>query len=542
MIRRPPRSTLSSSSAASDVYKRQVSTQSTGNRHPSMATIAVVNLLKLDHHTVLAMLVVSTVLAIVSRARIDQTASTFLDVASVRKSNSEWRRVWGSCVLAMCSLSELDRYTNGRPSLWEVDPLIFGFCYLWVPFMLATSSIGVHHKIGWVNLAALYVCIALCSFFPPKGDLRLDQGVRDCLFAVWCLLMVEVYIERLSTLIQNLLGMNLTVLVFQPESFKGIRYVAPLLAVAVALFLWRRRRRVELLPEGGVANHEAGRLVELVLESGDELCEASREMLVQVLQILGHGDAENGLGTKSKLGAGTGVGAVSVPNWTDEDLDCFGVDDADLKELVFGGTGSPLPSLDATLDSPWLSAATSNQTEVAWSRLAEDTTALTSCAGSWLPYVDQMLDMSFDAMAQVELSTGALLWRNQHFNQLLLQAGGGDVAQGQRLLASQFLMDLSRGVRCTEGKASTTTLTSMTQVVQQAGGDRVLWVIRIGDGESASAVNSKQSSPTVSVALHQEMSDSRSESLNKSVVDPEKARTPAPREQQVMTMTDHGTG
>eukprot|EP00658_Telonema_sp_P-2_P078414 TRINITY_DN7336_c0_g1_i1.p1 TRINITY_DN7336_c0_g1~~TRINITY_DN7336_c0_g1_i1.p1 ORF type:complete len:244 (+),score=32.16 TRINITY_DN7336_c0_g1_i1:101-832(+) len=33
MIRRPPRSTLSSSSAASDVYKRQVSTQSTGVRH-----------------------------------------------------------------------------------------------------------------------------------------------------------------------------------------------------------------------------------------------------------------------------------------------------------------------------------------------------------------------------------------------------------------------------------------------------------------------------------------------------------------------------
>eukprot|EP00656_Telonema_subtile_P004698 TRINITY_DN1213_c0_g1_i4.p1 TRINITY_DN1213_c0_g1~~TRINITY_DN1213_c0_g1_i4.p1 ORF type:complete len:165 (+),score=23.64 TRINITY_DN1213_c0_g1_i4:79-573(+) len=32
MIRRPPRSTLSSSSAASDVYKRQVSTQSTGNK------------------------------------------------------------------------------------------------------------------------------------------------------------------------------------------------------------------------------------------------------------------------------------------------------------------------------------------------------------------------------------------------------------------------------------------------------------------------------------------------------------------------------
>eukprot|EP00658_Telonema_sp_P-2_P015439 TRINITY_DN15938_c0_g1_i2.p1 TRINITY_DN15938_c0_g1~~TRINITY_DN15938_c0_g1_i2.p1 ORF type:complete len:131 (+),score=41.23 TRINITY_DN15938_c0_g1_i2:112-504(+) len=39
MIRRPPRSTLSSSSAASDVYKRQVSTQSTGGvKAASMAT------------------------------------------------------------------------------------------------------------------------------------------------------------------------------------------------------------------------------------------------------------------------------------------------------------------------------------------------------------------------------------------------------------------------------------------------------------------------------------------------------------------------
>eukprot|EP00658_Telonema_sp_P-2_P053475 TRINITY_DN42029_c0_g1_i1.p1 TRINITY_DN42029_c0_g1~~TRINITY_DN42029_c0_g1_i1.p1 ORF type:complete len:120 (-),score=26.16 TRINITY_DN42029_c0_g1_i1:56-415(-) len=38
MIRRPPRSTLSSSSAASDVYKRQVSTQSTG---PSIKSIQI---------------------------------------------------------------------------------------------------------------------------------------------------------------------------------------------------------------------------------------------------------------------------------------------------------------------------------------------------------------------------------------------------------------------------------------------------------------------------------------------------------------------
>eukprot|EP00658_Telonema_sp_P-2_P005756 TRINITY_DN12171_c0_g1_i1.p1 TRINITY_DN12171_c0_g1~~TRINITY_DN12171_c0_g1_i1.p1 ORF type:complete len:131 (-),score=24.08 TRINITY_DN12171_c0_g1_i1:349-741(-) len=37
MIRRPPRSTLSSSSAASDVYKRQVSTQSTGVAFNSMS-------------------------------------------------------------------------------------------------------------------------------------------------------------------------------------------------------------------------------------------------------------------------------------------------------------------------------------------------------------------------------------------------------------------------------------------------------------------------------------------------------------------------
>eukprot|EP00658_Telonema_sp_P-2_P010174 TRINITY_DN1382_c0_g7_i1.p2 TRINITY_DN1382_c0_g7~~TRINITY_DN1382_c0_g7_i1.p2 ORF type:complete len:236 (+),score=96.52 TRINITY_DN1382_c0_g7_i1:130-837(+) len=39
MIRRPPRSTLSSSSAASDVYKRQVSTQSTGKALVTMVCI-----------------------------------------------------------------------------------------------------------------------------------------------------------------------------------------------------------------------------------------------------------------------------------------------------------------------------------------------------------------------------------------------------------------------------------------------------------------------------------------------------------------------
>eukprot|EP00656_Telonema_subtile_P009011 TRINITY_DN1420_c0_g1_i7.p1 TRINITY_DN1420_c0_g1~~TRINITY_DN1420_c0_g1_i7.p1 ORF type:complete len:286 (-),score=82.01 TRINITY_DN1420_c0_g1_i7:95-952(-) len=39
MIRRPPRSTLSSSSAASDVYKRQVSTQSTGTRATNMSPV-----------------------------------------------------------------------------------------------------------------------------------------------------------------------------------------------------------------------------------------------------------------------------------------------------------------------------------------------------------------------------------------------------------------------------------------------------------------------------------------------------------------------
>eukprot|EP00656_Telonema_subtile_P011003 TRINITY_DN1538_c0_g1_i1.p1 TRINITY_DN1538_c0_g1~~TRINITY_DN1538_c0_g1_i1.p1 ORF type:complete len:574 (-),score=160.01 TRINITY_DN1538_c0_g1_i1:68-1789(-) len=40
MIRRPPRSTLSSSSAASDVYKRQVSTQSTGYCKAAMVVLA----------------------------------------------------------------------------------------------------------------------------------------------------------------------------------------------------------------------------------------------------------------------------------------------------------------------------------------------------------------------------------------------------------------------------------------------------------------------------------------------------------------------
>eukprot|EP00658_Telonema_sp_P-2_P004036 TRINITY_DN11511_c0_g2_i13.p1 TRINITY_DN11511_c0_g2~~TRINITY_DN11511_c0_g2_i13.p1 ORF type:complete len:315 (+),score=99.59 TRINITY_DN11511_c0_g2_i13:88-1032(+) len=60
MIRRPPRSTLSSSSAASDVYKRQVSTQSTGTERGTMLHLQGAGSCKvhpsviftiLDHHS-----------------------------------------------------------------------------------------------------------------------------------------------------------------------------------------------------------------------------------------------------------------------------------------------------------------------------------------------------------------------------------------------------------------------------------------------------------------------------------------------------------
>eukprot|EP01118_Nematostelium_gracile_P019726 TRINITY_DN925_c0_g1_i3.p1 TRINITY_DN925_c0_g1~~TRINITY_DN925_c0_g1_i3.p1 ORF type:complete len:124 (+),score=31.64 TRINITY_DN925_c0_g1_i3:1-372(+) len=43
MIRRPPRSTPIKSSAASDVYKRQVSTQSTGDIFAKMANIGIMD-------------------------------------------------------------------------------------------------------------------------------------------------------------------------------------------------------------------------------------------------------------------------------------------------------------------------------------------------------------------------------------------------------------------------------------------------------------------------------------------------------------------
>eukprot|EP00658_Telonema_sp_P-2_P008213 TRINITY_DN1307_c0_g1_i3.p1 TRINITY_DN1307_c0_g1~~TRINITY_DN1307_c0_g1_i3.p1 ORF type:complete len:138 (+),score=47.32 TRINITY_DN1307_c0_g1_i3:133-546(+) len=51
MIRRPPRSTLSSSSAASDVYKRQVSTQSTGKFQCGAMIRVISERLVRPHHT-----------------------------------------------------------------------------------------------------------------------------------------------------------------------------------------------------------------------------------------------------------------------------------------------------------------------------------------------------------------------------------------------------------------------------------------------------------------------------------------------------------
>eukprot|EP00658_Telonema_sp_P-2_P014954 TRINITY_DN15710_c0_g1_i1.p1 TRINITY_DN15710_c0_g1~~TRINITY_DN15710_c0_g1_i1.p1 ORF type:complete len:109 (-),score=18.50 TRINITY_DN15710_c0_g1_i1:146-472(-) len=86
-------------------------------------------------------------------------------------------------------------------------------------------------------------------------------------------------------------------------------------------------------------------------------------------------------------------------------------------------------------------------------------------------------------MAQVDVASGRLLWRNGHFDELLLDVGTGDPWAGQQTLFRHCLFDLTREkldkrLRLSVG-SGTLSLLSRTQVVKTEGVDRVLWVIQL---------------------------------------------------------------
>eukprot|EP00656_Telonema_subtile_P031722 TRINITY_DN346_c0_g1_i3.p1 TRINITY_DN346_c0_g1~~TRINITY_DN346_c0_g1_i3.p1 ORF type:complete len:494 (+),score=91.08 TRINITY_DN346_c0_g1_i3:116-1597(+) len=103
--------------------------------------------------------------------------------------------------------------------------------------------------------------------------------------------------------------------------------------------------------------------------------------------------------------------------------------------------------------------------------------------GCLLMFSTELLAMTFDAMAQVELSTGAVTWLNQGFQDLTLMIGRGDPGLGLQQLHDRFLRQCSREFARSHASMSVggnmLDLWSATQVLGTPGRELVLWVIRV---------------------------------------------------------------
>eukprot|EP00658_Telonema_sp_P-2_P021340 TRINITY_DN1849_c0_g1_i3.p1 TRINITY_DN1849_c0_g1~~TRINITY_DN1849_c0_g1_i3.p1 ORF type:complete len:324 (+),score=55.80 TRINITY_DN1849_c0_g1_i3:121-1092(+) len=95
-----------------------------------------------------------------------------------------------------------------------------------------------------------------------------------------------------------------------------------------------------------------------------------------------------------------------------------------------------------------------------------------------VPFAEELLALSQDAMAQVDPGSGVVLWSNHLFDQLTLRVGLGDAQVGQRILAGELLQCSPQGNHytvCTINSPgmSSLKLHSTTQLLKH----RLLWVI-----------------------------------------------------------------
>ena len=86
-------------------------------------------------------------------------------------------------------------------------------------------------------------------------------------------------------------------------------------------------------------------------------------------------------------------------------------------------------------------------------------------------------------MAQVELSTGAVLWSNHAFRKLADEVGRGVRQTGLQTLVERFLQDVPRALHCQTASVQVKDdksydLWSATEVTGPPGSELVLWVIR----------------------------------------------------------------
>eukprot|EP00656_Telonema_subtile_P053136 TRINITY_DN75_c0_g1_i3.p1 TRINITY_DN75_c0_g1~~TRINITY_DN75_c0_g1_i3.p1 ORF type:complete len:691 (-),score=141.30 TRINITY_DN75_c0_g1_i3:170-2242(-) len=506
MIRRPPRSTLSSSSAASDVYKRQYQRRVRGIAHSSMENFVLsFNQFREangDQSLALgAASMIGLVLVASFRQRIDQAAVRHFVVSSTQKvdqvalrwkeideTNAAARPIWAVMVCTLLLSLAHGHYT-------ETPPVALLYALLIVPLAVCTATMS---SLSWVNPVAQLAFLAARLWIQDQPGSALSNCWLPFVLANFC--WIELSLQSLSTTVMSHLGTALVLAVFNKFS------TAPALLSLLALGFFCYRRAHPTQTKSSQMHDvvkQCSDLVCLVLQSGDELSEDTQDTLAQILTLTKVSKNIQAGGGAASSGAGSGVGTGGGTEAPSED-DLFA--DTDLLQLLEEGedigmedlfsprasaAGEPcdnsawkwlldtfsedMAEMDADGDSDSLSA--SNK------RVREDECDVypAPAVENWLaPLLEPLAMMNFDAMA-VQDSGGDLMWANPAFKELACLAGAGDFGVGVSLLRRQFLQQPSFEQQRVHSNIQTASgnldLWSCSKLVGSAQDSRTLWVL-----------------------------------------------------------------
>eukprot|EP00656_Telonema_subtile_P047346 TRINITY_DN542_c0_g4_i1.p1 TRINITY_DN542_c0_g4~~TRINITY_DN542_c0_g4_i1.p1 ORF type:complete len:627 (+),score=107.01 TRINITY_DN542_c0_g4_i1:184-2064(+) len=441
-----------------------------------------------------------------------------LRTKAIAKLNQEGRAVWAGAIWVAVSAFRTD-----QPEM-VYDPVLLALVFVVAPLTLLTWSPESHARFGWINQVAQHVWLVTRLVGPGA---RIEEQ-KVAMFVAGALIWNELSISSFGMLLFNHALTNLIVLSF-------LSLVAPtsllLSVLMISFFCYRRSRPLEdadELPQNlSGLTIKCAELVRVVLESGDELCQANVEALEQMLGLLtGKETTEKtskeppkpGSMTESSSGQGGGTGfdvqrTQSGHSMADWNVAALPNGEAHTESSVFDDfLSTPLDSDEWILDSCF--GATDTQPEIFpdsldakpepsalnefQKRPRDEAPAAKPEESPTLPHAEQLVRMSFDAMAQVDVSTGMILWANTAFGELTRIVGGGNPVLGAQCLHGRFLGQVSLQSRLLHDTFGTggnaVEVWSASQLAGDAPQTVALWVLHSSDA-SIPAASSMYNSP-----------------------------------------------
>eukprot|EP00656_Telonema_subtile_P047344 TRINITY_DN542_c0_g2_i7.p1 TRINITY_DN542_c0_g2~~TRINITY_DN542_c0_g2_i7.p1 ORF type:complete len:622 (+),score=138.04 TRINITY_DN542_c0_g2_i7:129-1994(+) len=396
---------------------------------------------------------------------------------AIEKLNQEGRLAWVG-VPAIAVVAFLTR----QPGLAQ-DLVLLALAFIVAPLALLTSSTEASARFGWVTRIVQHAWLAARILIPLAAQPEV-QVERIILFVALQFMWHEVSISSFSELLFNHCLTNLIVYSLINVSAP----TCPLLSLFMISIFWYRRSRpledANELPQNlSGLTMKCAELVRVVLESGDELCQANVEALEQMLGLLtGKETAEKdgcqkvspeGSVSESLTGQGCGTGTgevqLSGDGWNMPEIWDVVESSSVLEDSPLTRPMSPLSEDDWILDSckDDILPAADSVPETQHSpldfpqkrpreELALDIPTYTIRPPSHslplseqaLPHSEQLVRMSFDAMAQLDPHTGTILWTNTAFEELTKMVGGGDQVLGLQCLHGRFLTQVTADLQC----------------------------------------------------------------------------------------------